>query len=353
MWSEQTRGASPAGSAIGIGVVGVGLLVGELPRGGVAPLAIAAGVALFLGAPAALAEWRTPVPGEVQGVRESLADILGLGVAAAVLGSVGAGSWLALVAAVGAWFVGALTHHRAGSARWVYLALLAAAGLGAAGSAATADTPPPWTLLAPLWSEGARWGPVAVLAGLWLAGVGTGQWVGGPPRRPGHTRAPLAPIGAGLLLVSLLAVTRGAAYEAHLGLPAFDVSQLWLALAAASTTGAVIGRPRGVGGSVGVRALAGAALTVVVAALSGEARMWFASSILAWVGAGSLAITAWFATGIDRGVAGLAALVLVAASLATGRPTLGTVADAWWLGAACAVAFWLVATRLVMARRHA
>jgi hypothetical protein len=339
-----------ASSALGGSVAGALWLLPTLTRGGLAPVALAGAIALGVGGPAALAEWRTP-PEADPARREtatSLAELGGLVIAACALASLAHGSPLGLVAALLAWPLGAVVAARPG---WLGLpALLATVALAALAAVRSAGAPP-WTLLQPEWSGWPQFLAPALIGGLWLAGAGTGRWSLGATRPPGALRAPLASVGVGIALATALAVDRGSLYEASLGAStASPWTDALVGVAAVSLAGATAYSPRS-GGRRWVRPLAGFVATAVFAATGDHVQPWVWDAVGPAVTAALLAATAIRASGVDRTAAGAGALVAGAAA-ALGWPGWpGRVLDAVLVGAMLVTGFWFVATRSVLARR--
>lgn len=344
---------------MGLAVACTPLLLPLLRSAGLVPLLLAGGVAVVIGAPAAVAEWRTrsePSPALSAGLA-SIAEIGGLLVVASALASVAHSGTSGVLLAIGAWLAGALLADRP-----AYAAVPALAGLGLLAVATGVDLvqAPPWTLLEPHWERtSAVIGPAASV-GMLLACAGIGQWTLGPARPPGERHAPWGAVGLGLGLATLLVVDEAARYERALGVGggshAIDVV---LALALASATSAVSDRGgqttelRRRPSSVLARAGIGLALSLALAGPAWPVRDLLLAVVLPAVGALGLGAAAARAEGGDRLALGAGAAVFTLALVASWPGVPGRAVDAVIVGAFVVAGFWLVATRAVLAGRQA
>jgi hypothetical protein len=352
-------------SGLGIAVPAALLSLDGLRAGGLAPLLLTGGVALVIGAPAALAEWRSrgrpaaeePSPA-VRAGTAAIAEVAGLSLAACALQTLAQASPAGLAAALLVWPVGAWLARRTGRAGIPVLAALPGLAILAIGRSVAA---PPWTLLEPHWTGWTTFAGPAAVGGVWLAGVGTGRWALGPARPPGANRSPFAAVGVGVAVALLLAVDRGARFEATLGAaPAFDGASGWMAaLAAVSMAGALCwpAAARSLAASASdrrfsgwVRPAVGLLLTAALAGPGAHVVPWVTSAVLpalTLVGAGASGLAS---TGPDRTL-GLLAAGVCAAAPGAGWPGMPEgLWDAMFVGGLVVVGFWFVATRSVLAR---
>lgn len=327
----------------------------RLAQGGLAPLAITALSAAFLGVPLAAAEWRA---GALSG--RAIAGTTALGELGAAIGL----AWsVLLVAAAAAPHVAAAPTGAGAAAAVAWLLLAALAGRGAVlvallvafgavvaalDALRLATLAQPWALLEPHWETWPVWLPEAVAAGLVVAAAGLGQWPTAGPAHPSLRRAPWVTAGIAGLLALLVATRAASATAASLGAvePGPDVARWALAAAAAAV---VVVRP-GTSRERYARAAAGAAAT-----------SWFA-------GPAYDALPVWWGTLLPLGPAIVAGL-LAAANTGAVRWACGAVAAALVLvalagwpglpkspGPAAAVALvvvaagWFAATRVVVRR---
>lgn len=322
-----------------------------LLAGGLAPLAAAAVVAVFVGVPVARAEWRGPVDegAGARVVRRSLAELAGLGLlatAAATLPlpsepAVPGASWAAVAVALGAWPAGAVLGRRPRLAA----AVVATVVIGAAAWAAAAlRTSPPWTLLEPHLEAARRFAPRAVVLGALAAGAGLGPFAT-RTRPPGQWRAPWVAAGLTLAVATLVSVAQGATWEASLGTASPVVHPALAAVAlVAGTMASGGGRGRLVGGLLATAWLLGP---------GAAARPFVLDALVPLCAAGSLALAARATAGAERLWTGLGAVVLAGAALAGGPPAPEALGQAVAVGLLLVGAFWVVATRAVLAQRTA
>lgn len=320
-----------------------------LRTAGLAPIALAAVVAAFVGVPAAGAEWRGP-PTEGAGagiVRRSLAELAGLGLLAAAAATMmqpppdapSSTSWLSLAVVLGAWPAGAVLGRRRWLALGVLSAVLVGAGLWAGASVSEA---PPWTLLEPHPEGWRRFAARSVAVGTLAAGAGLGP-LATRIRPPGQWRVPWATAGLAVVVGGLVAVAQGAVWEASLGsgplgLPAALASLLLVAGAMA------LGGGRG-------RLVAGLLATLWLLGPGAGSRDFVLSSLVPGCAASSLALGAWAASGSDRTWMALGAGTLAAAVALGGSSPPRAVGEAVAVGLLLVAAFWVVATRAVLAGR--
>lgn len=355
MPSSAERAHTAGVGALGLALAApAALLLPTLPDGGLAPLAVAGVIALLVGAPAAVAQWRAAPEDSaiVTATTEGLSDLVALGVvAASVAPWIAATGWEGSVLALGAWaFAWFAARHVLLSAA---PALLATGLAVAAGGRALASDPRPWTLLEPQWGSWPLWLGAAVVAGLWMGGLGAGEWTLGAVRRPGERRGPWAGAGAGLLLIGGLAAHTAGQFEASLG---------------AARPDPILGDP--ISGVIAFLILASAAATVLRRRgaapprllLGGLATLWLAGPALGALQLGlhaalpAATIVLCGAAARRAQGAGRATLI-VAAALATGALVLAwpglpqAMLDAAAAAATLAAAFWLVATRATLAGR--
>ena len=333
------------------------LLVPLLSRGGLAPIVVAAAVALLVGAPAALATWRTrsePLPARpaapvVTSAYTSVAELVGLLLVSAALASLSAeGGAVGLLLAIVIWPASAALARLP---RWISVpAILGLAGLvGVAVVAAAAS--PPWTLLEPHWDAWRQYLGPAATAGVLLGGAGTGHWTIGPQRPPGDRHSPWAVVGAGILVATALVVELGARFERTLGVPGAGLGVLALTGAGLVSTTATLALRSGLG--TAPRMVAGLGLTLVLAGPAAGIRPWIGAVVVPLLAALLLAGIAWRATGPDRLFATVAAIVLAAGAVVAWPGVPEDTGDAVWIGLVGVAAFWFVATRTLLARRTA
>lgn len=183
-----------------------------LAAGGLAPLLVAAGVAILIGAPLATQLWARARRDDTQAeaMRTSArvcATLVAAGVAAVLapddLAGMALGTGLLGLAIL-------IVQVRSG------LAIL----LGLAGAAGAMATTPaaPWTLLEPSWSSWQSWLPLSVGTGMLLAGAGFGSWSGGDAALPGYRRGPWLTVGLGITVLTASAIVWGQQFEHSMGL---------------------------------------------------------------------------------------------------------------------------------------
>lgn len=324
---------------------------GWLARGGLAPLAAAAIVAIFVGAPSTVAERSAADVLDEESTLgravRALAELLGLLLVAALsaplvasLGLTGQGA--ALLAWVGLIFL----VQRLGDAPTVVFAGLALL-LAAFGAATALTNAPPWTLLAPTWTDARAWAPGAVTIGLLLAPAAVGQWSSGPEVPPGGGRLAWTTAGLALLFALASAARAGARFEAALGAevvdPGASATLVAALLAAASSLLARRGTQRALWSRAGVGLLA----TLWFVGPGAAALDPVLDAVLPVGVALVLAATARYAHGAPRVAAGVGALLALAAAV-TGPAVLpASVGGAAALGLTLVAMFWYVAARSV------
>lgn len=333
------------------------LLLPLLARGGLAPMVVAAASALLVGAPAALATWRTrsepesvrAVPQALRTASTSVAELVGLLLVAAALASLSdTGGAVGLLLAIVAWPASAALVRLP---RWVAVPALIGL-LGLVGAAVVeAASAPPWTLLEPHWDAWRQYLGPAATAGVLLGGAGTGHWTIGPRRPPGDRHSPWAVVGVGILVTTALVVELGSRYERTLGVPGVGMAALALTGTGLVSTTATLALRSGLG--TVPRTLAGLGLTCLLAGPAAGIRPWIGTAVVPLLAALLLAGIAWRASGPDRLVAAGAAAVLAAGAVIAWPGVPETTADAVWIGLVGVGGFWFVATRTLLARRLA
>ncbi|MFT4626179.1 MAG: hypothetical protein ACI8PZ_004854 [Myxococcota bacterium] len=330
--------ALPALGIAGVGTLGVDAAL--LGAGGLAPLVVAAAVALAVGAPVAAAERAQPAPGEIPAV---LGRVVLTGLAALAAAHVAQlDGWVYGLISIVAWPVLWLGAHRWGglAASVLFAAALATAAL-AAGAALIGGSP--WTLLLPGWTEWREWLPWSLFAGLIAGGAAVGHWPR-QPRLPGRPWVPWSVAGLAVLAWVLIALRRAAVFGAAQGSSADPWADLSVALFGLAVVAVAVGGGRE---SVG-RDAGGLGATIVLGWWApGAAVVWWhtgvpiaMASLLAGAAVGSSGGHRW-------GLAGAAAVALSAAAL--GWPGLP---DSMAASAAAAgllvIGFWVVATRAAL-----
>ncbi len=338
----------PALASLGLACAAATLVDGTtLASGGLATVTTAAVVAMILGAPAAVSEWKSPRLDTSQGVAErGLVSAWGvLIVGAAAGGWVHAMGWRGGGMAVVAWLAaGALARWASVGGAIGLLAVAVATVTALVGLRAD-----PWTLLEPHWDAIGTWGPAAVVLGLLLSLAGLGQWTVGPVRRPGQRRAPWAPVGAGLLMAVALSVRSATAFETTVGANTSDAAVPWL-VAAAVFAGACTVCARS-GPSGWTLALLGGITTAWFAGPAHGALPFWWHGVLPLGLAASLSLVARRQSGVARVSAGLAAATALGAGVWGWPGVPERTADAAAAGGLLVVAFWLVATHATRTTR--
>lgn len=348
MSSRADRTPRAALEGIGLALAApAALLLPTLPAGGLAPLVVAAVVAMVLAVPAALLEWRTPPPQgpASRALGATVADLIALGAVAATLAPWVAGAgWLGVVVLAGGW--GAAWALARRSVVWQLAPAGLALGLAlVAGALALLGDPRPYTLLTPTWSTWPLWVGPAAVAGLWIGGVGHGQWSFGVRRRPGQVHAPWAGPGAATLLVLGLAVHVAGRLEGSAG-GSFD-----------ALTAAVIGLAAVSAGAVGLAREGDARPRVALGALATAWLAWPAAAIttVAWSAlmpvamAGAAGLVAVRQDRSQRPLSVVVIAMLLGAAFLGWPGVPGGVLDAVALGVTLTAGFWVVATRAAVA----
>lgn len=338
------------------------LLLPLLMQGGLAPVLLAATVALLAGAPAAGVEWRvaSPVqgPAALRVAVESTRELASLLWASAVVAEAVAfelwpepvGVWGAVVV----WGLAIMLPRWplllgiAGGLSVMIVCALAAEGLWTAS---------PWTLLDPRWERWESYGASAALCGLWMSGVGVGVWSVGGRRPPGERSAPWGAVGLALLFALALVVTRAVRYEETLGAASSSTplaaGALTVLLAAGVGSLLVRGPARVSLSEQLTRAIVGMSLALVLFGPASAARPFVIYTIVPMLVLFSLLVSAAYSHNTDR-IQMLFAGVLFTLMGVLGWPGMpaGTF-DAAVLGLFFVGIFWFVATRSVLAWRTA
>lgn len=344
----------PGLTSLGLAVLMTsGVAASSLTEGGLAPFAVAGGIALCLGAPLASAERRvgaipasTRLGGWSARVLPPLADALATFMVAAVvaplltrLGGVGH-----VLAGLG-WLMAFVVARRVGGGLAGVLVLIAVSlAMGGALPHALAS---PWTVLEPRWERVGVWLPGAVVLGLLMAPVGIGQWALGPSLPPGEGRVAWATTGAALWVALATVWRRAAEYEAALGEPTPDVlADLTLGFAALAGASAVVAR-RGGGRDAITRATLGILATLwFTIAGAGAAPFFLARALPGGMGI-LLGVTARANRGPLRWSAAVAAIACLGAALFAPIALPDNVAGAGSVALTLVGIFWFVATRTV------
>ncbi|MBW2257552.1 MAG: hypothetical protein JRI25_23555, partial [Deltaproteobacteria bacterium] len=258
------------------------LEVDRLSEGGLAPIAVAVVVAVFLGLPLATTEWRVGASGRLSGPAargaQALVELWSLLLVAAI-----AAPWVreaggrGLIVAAGLWIGAGLAVRLSGGL--VVPLVAAAVCVGALGSAvAMGGEAPPWTLLEPHWSTWRDWLPSATAGGFLLSAAGWGQWSGVPGPAPGRGQVPWAVAGMVLLASVAVALRHAVWFEQHAGGGVFDpVARMVLVGAAVAAGSAVLCR-EGVRGAEIWHAIGGLLATLWFAGPAYEAlSLWWGS----------------------------------------------------------------------------
>lgn len=308
----------------GAGLAAGWLLPTAVAQAGLAPVVVAAGIALAVGAPLAAAH--AAAPGRLEGWPGELARTAAVVTVAAALGAALEGRVptllrlpIVLLAWPLAWAASTRLPARPSPAirrlPAAILGLFALATLIAVGvTGFTGPTGMPWSTLSPDWSVPSAWLPGAVTVG--LAGAFALQPDGPGPLGRGLARRPWSAVGGAVLLLALGGLAWAAAAERTGEAPSVS---WWIPLAAVPALLAVLGP----GGRDTPRPRQDAVLGFV---LTG----WFAAP-------GAAAVGPWFATGLPLAVAA------VGASMSWSDPALETRlggAALAILGASAAVLGW-------------
>ncbi len=315
--------------------------------GGLAPLALAAVVAAFVGAPLAGVEWRRA---DVDPVRSALAELATTTWAAAAMATLaaswrpggGATAWFVVGTVLAAPFAGAAAGRSPWGRRAAVLAAVAACALAVwphtMVDATTREVwATPWDVLEPQFQEWRGWGAGAVLTGLVLAGAGTGAWATSR-REPGAWRTPWAAPGVGLVVALALAVRAAGGFSAGLGVALPDPVTAVVGASALAVAGPVVAR----------RPLLLAACAAWLWGPAAHALPFVVTVLAPSLSAALLARTAVRAAGVERAAAAGGAVAFAGCvALAGAWPTEASAALA--VGVLVVVVFWWVATRLALA----
>ncbi len=343
-----TEGLVPLGTSL---LLPLALVPPTLATAGLTSVALAVVTGLLVGVPAARALRARPPSASTRAATatRALVDVSVLGVLAGTGAALLAPLPLPLGAAcaLGGWTgAGWLATRDAAVRRAIGVA--AASGASLLGVLALAAAPWPVTALDPSWGHLGAVAVPAVVGGLWLGGLGGGQWAG--RARPGTARAPWGTAGAAVLGVLGLSLWNASAYERAYVLPTADPATgvvlllAWLAAAShwLSTRSEARTLPWVGGGLASTAWFAGPAVGVVGL---------LASGVLPLLVAGSVGLSALPSRGAERAVVAVAAAVAaVAGGLGFAGARLDGLGEAAALGITVVVAFWFVATTLV--RRH-
>lgn len=210
-WSQRPLWLALASAGLGAAFV-TGLDATTLGQGGLLLPALAVLVGLLIGVPVAVAEGRAPVDparplGAVVGaLGEVWTTLLAAAAMSAVIGVLG---WKGLLLAAVAWAVVAFAGSLAALAGGVLIVL--AVATSAVGVGVTLFEGPGYTVLEPRWASAWSWVGPALVGGFVLAGAGFGHW---SDTRHASSRAPLAALGLGTLLLVAFALRVAAPFEA-------------------------------------------------------------------------------------------------------------------------------------------
>lgn len=335
------EGLGPLGISL---VVPIALVLPTLSTAGLASVTLTVVTGLLVGVPAARASRGLLPTGRLADLHGAVVDLTMFGVLAATSAAVLAplSAPLAVTAGVALWVGAAWLADRDASLRDLLGGVAVALAVGLAMVALFRD---PWavTLLTPQWAHLPEVAGPALVAGLWLGGLGAAQWV--RARRPGTSRAPWGTAGLTVLALAGLGLWVSGSYERTTVLSAFDpavgvvLTLAWLAAAShwLATKPALV--PWAGGGLLGTAwlALPGALVVGVLA-----------TSLLPLAIAATTGLTAAPQRGSERVIVAVAAgLAVVAAALGLAQARLADLGDAAWLAATVVAAFWFVATTLV------
>ncbi|MCB9667966.1 MAG: hypothetical protein H6734_00670 [Alphaproteobacteria bacterium] len=328
--------------ACGVGALGIGAAsVAPYTHAGLAWPVVAAGFALFVGAPLAREAWTDDTPETPsRGLESGFAEIAIWGsVAALATAGPTESREIAILAALAS--LSAFTLGRA--ARWTAALGLAAPLAVLVWSGMHAQLAPGWDLLEPRLVSPTTWLASAVTAGALLGWAPTFYDVA-PSPTPGRSNLPFVPTGLGVLGFVLVAWGLAARYELHLGSPPTDVLPGLLGVLAVPALLAVRPtRPAKLTAAIGILVLA------LWSGVWGLQAVWW--SLLCPVLLGAAAVVRAWRT--RSALAVVAALVLLG-SAGFGSPPypetvkMGLVAMLPWIAAV-----WMGATRALLAREPA
>lgn len=330
-WSQRPLWLALGSAGFGAAFV-TGLDAPVLGQGGLLLPALAVVVGLLVGVPVAMAEARTPVDADrpLGAVTAALGEVWTTLLAAAALTPVIAAlGWKGLLLAAVAWAVVGFAGSLAALAGALLIGLALLAGLVGAGMSLFEG--PGFTVLEPRWGSAWAWFGPALVGGFVLSGAGFGHHA---EARHAPSRAPLAALGVGTLLLVAVSLRVAAPFESG----AFDVMDpvmqvLLPALGAAAVLLVALRR----GTSRPGLALVGVAATALFAGPASDALPLFLTVLLPLGLSVTLVLRAFAARGLTR-------LTLAAgASVALAIPVVG------WPGLPAPLAAALAATLPVLA----
>ncbi|MEM6926004.1 MAG: hypothetical protein AAF602_03670 [Myxococcota bacterium] len=320
------------------------LVLPTLSTAGLAPVTLAVVTGLLVGVPAARASRGLLPAGRLADVHGTLVDLTVFGVLAATSAAVLAPlpTLLAVAAGVAMWTGAAWLGGRDAMLRDLLGVVAVVLAIGLATIGLFRD---PWavTLLTPQWDHLPHAAGSALVAGLWLGGLGAAQWV--RPRRPGTARAPWGTAGLAVLTLMALCLWVAGSYERTTVLwpsdPAVGVvlTLAWLAAASRWLSMKKGALPWAAGGLLGTAwvALPGASVVGVLA-----------NGFLPIAIAATTGLTAVPERGSERvAIAVAAGLAVVAAGWGLAQARLADLGEAAWLATTVVASFWFIATTLV------
>ncbi|MBT3222145.1 MAG: hypothetical protein HN348_23980 [Proteobacteria bacterium] len=316
----------------------------RMTSGGLAPLAIAAVVALFIGVPLANIERRTQSFATMKWspTATGLAELLTLMLIASLMAPLMTSTVAIFACWLLAWVFG----------RWfpvptIFIMVLVTALCVLGVLALSVQTAAPWTLVEPHWEGTLDWLPWALTAGLLLAAAGLGHWAEGPSLVPGSRRAPWAVAGTALGVVLATTYRHGVTWESLIDTDLWGIILSVLGLFTAAV--AIIGR----GPSKSRRdhrALLGLALTLWFFGPGEPAANLFWPTLLPLGMAAIIAFVGLANRGVSRWFCALATVMALTAAL-VGWPGLpNRPADAAIVALTIVAAVWLVGTQQALAR---
>ncbi|MEN0067659.1 MAG: hypothetical protein AAGA48_36350 [Myxococcota bacterium] len=331
-------------------VVPLAVVPPTLSTAGLVTLLVAVAAGLLVAGPTVQALRRAPAlpEGPLAVLHAGLQDLLLLAVLAG--GAATALGTLPLVKAVPVTFAGwllALWLMDRDARTPTLLGLSAVLALGGLATVGLLRGPLPLTALVPQWGLTTDVLAPALVAGLWMGGLGLGT----PDRQPGTRRAGWATVGPALLGTLGAVIWTAYRYEEGLTFPVAEpviAGALGMALVAAATHW-LRGSSRFM--SPVPRAFAGLVLTGWFAGPASGVLSVLATGVLPLGLATLLAIDAIRLQGTDRWiVAGAAGIATITAGLGFAEMHLATLLDASALAISIVAAFWFVATGLVRRR---
>jgi len=323
----------PLAASAGIGISASLLGATLIPAGGLASLALAAGIAC---AGAATATWLWKHPGPEDPVAASTVDAATLVLLAALLGPVAAVRPLHGLTVLGGWLAMALM------ARHAVVLVGGAWAMGIALAVLLAAPHPIETALLPVPAAAGAALPHIVTLGALLSGLGTAGW-SQLRRVPGDRGTPWVGVGMGILALLAVGVATAGRYGATLGAHAELPGGLFLTLCAAGLASWSATRPDVRRGAL-VGALATAWVAGATALGAASLQSTTAWSLVPALAAVPLLRRARSAGGASRWVLAGWSLALAASAVAS-FSWPGTVADAVGLGGLVVGSFWSVMVR--------